>query len=80
MDSKNPIEQDEEAQIEDPLADLERMFIQRYLAEKGYKWCDLANLPADEIKQIMTEACKYATARLAEIEAKSEFRQHIRYK
>jgi hypothetical protein len=80
MEPTNPLDLDEEVKLEDPLAELERMFIQRYLAERGHNWCDLAKLPADEIKQIMTEACKYATARLAEIEAKSEFRQHIRYK
>jgi len=78
--SQNNPSQDEQSTMEDPLADLEKMYIQRFLAERGVKWCDLAKLPADELKKIMTEACQYASARLAEVEAKVEFRQDIRYK
>lgn len=69
-----------EATMEDPLAELEKVFINRFLEENGYRWCELVNLPADQLKKIMTDACMYASARLAEVEAKVGFRQEIRYK
>jgi hypothetical protein len=80
MDPINSNNIDEQPTIVDPLADLEKLLINHYLEERGYKWCELAKLPAQEIKTIMTEACMYASARLAEIEAKVDFRQDIRYK
>lgn len=80
MEMKNPHNINEQPSLVDPLADLEKLLINHYLEEKGYKWCELAKLPAQEIKAIMTEACMYASARLAEIEAKVDFRQDIRYK
>ena len=65
---------------EDPLAELERMLIHRYLTDKGYRICDLARMPAADLKKVMIDACNYASSKLAEIEAKVEFREHIRYK
>jgi hypothetical protein len=71
---------DQPSLMEDPMAGLEKMYIEQYLAEKGYRWCDLAGLPAGEIKILMTEACMYASARLAEMDAKVGFREEIRYR
>ena len=76
-DSQN---QDEQTPMEDPLAGLEKMFIEEYLKEKGYRWCELAKLDPHEMKRLMTEACMYATAKLADIEAKTGFRANITYK
>ena len=70
----------DQAPMEDPLAGLERMYIEQFLAEKGYRWCELSKLPAEEIKHLMTEACKFASARLAEIEARGGFIHDIHYK
>lgn len=71
---------DEQTPMEDPLAGLERMFIEEYLKQKGYQWCELSKLDEKEVKRLMTEACMYATTKLADIEAKTGFRQHITYK
>jgi hypothetical protein len=71
---------DEQTPMEDPLAGLEKMFIEEYLKEKGYRWCELAKLDPHEMKKLMTEACMYATTKLADIEAKTGFRHNITYK
>lgn len=80
MDTPEKPKSEEKSVMEHPMAGLEKMYIEQYLTEKGYKWCDLANLPGDELKKLMTEACMYASARLAEMEAKVGFREEIRYR
>jgi hypothetical protein len=57
---------------------LERHFIAKYLLSKGYHVSDLQNLPKEQKKKMMKEACIYAAMRLANIEAKSKFRQKIK--
>jgi hypothetical protein len=56
---------------------LERRFIEEYLESKGYQRSDLGQLPEHEARTLMIEACKYATLKLAEIEARSKFRKNI---
>ncbi len=56
---------------EDPQARLETSYIEAYLAGKGYRWCSLRSLPAEQVKRLMTEACTYASTRLAQIETRS---------
>ncbi len=56
---------------EDPQARLETSYIEAYLAGKGYRWCSLRALPAHQIKKLMTEACTYASNKLAEVETRS---------
>jgi hypothetical protein len=57
---------------------LERHLIAEYLLSKGYRVADLQNLPEAQRKELMKEACIYATTKLANIEAKSKFRQKIK--
>ena len=57
---------------------LERSFIKDYLHDKGYQLEDLKRLPLKEAKQLMREACKYASLKLAEVESKAQFRKGIR--
>jgi len=57
---------------------LEKKFVEEYWQSKGYSWEDLQNLPQDLVKQLMKEACMYASLKLAEVEAKSQFRHEIR--
>ena len=80
MDTSEKPKTDQGSLMEDPMAGLEKMYIEQYLAEKGYRWCDLAKLPAKQVKTLMTEACMYASSRLAEMEAKVGFREEIRYR
>ena len=57
---------------------LERHLIAEYLLSKGYRRSDLQNLPEAHRKKLMKEACMYAAIKLANIEAKSKFRQKIK--
>jgi len=61
-----------------PQSALERKLISEYLLSKGVRRQDLGNLPEQEAKILMKEACHYAALKLAEIEARSKFRQNIR--
>jgi hypothetical protein len=39
---------------------------------------DLCNLPEEEAKALMIEACKYASLKLAQVESEAHFRETIR--
>jgi hypothetical protein len=39
---------------------------------------DLCNLPEEEVKALMIEACKCASLKLAQVESKAHFRETIR--
>jgi len=80
MDTPKKPKTDQQSLLEDPMAGLEKMYIEQYLAEQGHHWCDLAKLPAKEVKRLMTEACMYASTKLAEMQAKVGFREEIRYR
>jgi hypothetical protein len=73
MDAKNSNES-----IELDKSALEMKLIDEFLQEKGFHLKDLCNLPEDQVKRLMIEACRYASNRLAEIEAKAHFRQSIK--
>ena len=62
-----------------PQSALERQLIVDFLVEKGYRLEDLRTLPADSSKALMTQACTYASLKLAEIQARSQFRQKIHF-
>ncbi len=64
---------------EGPLSHLESKLVEEYLQNKGYTKDDLQKLPKATAKRLMKEACTYASLKLAEIEAKSQFRKEIRY-
>lgn len=56
---------------ENPQARLEMSFIETYLSNKGYHFKDLHNLPIETSRALMTEACIFASSKLAEIETRS---------
>ena len=60
-----------------PQSVLERRFIKEYLHDKGYLLEELKKLPEEEAKQLMSEACKYASLKLAEVESRAQFREEI---
>lgn len=64
--------------FEGPQSKLERRYIDEYLKSKGVRWVDLGQLPAAEARKLMIEASRYATAKLAQHEARAKFRQDIR--
>ncbi|MCJ7623393.1 MAG: hypothetical protein MUO76_07805 [Anaerolineaceae bacterium] len=52
---------------------LEKEYIKEYLKTKGYQLVDLKGLPENEAKQLMKEACRHASLKLAEMESRSHF-------
>jgi hypothetical protein len=66
--------------FESPQAPLEQMFIDEYLKGKGYNSIkELCHLPENEAKQLMIDACRFASGKLAEIESRAGFQQKIHY-
>ena len=63
---------------EGPQSALEKKFVEEYLQSKGYSRVDLQKLPQELAKQIMSDACLYASLKLAEVQARSQFREEIR--
>ncbi len=63
---------------EGPQSALEKKFVEEYLQSKGYSRDNLHKLPEELVKQLMREACMYASLKLAEVQAKSQFREEIR--
>jgi hypothetical protein len=63
--------------VEGPESELECMYIKEYLAGKGYRFRDLIDLPKDKARQLMIDACNYASGKLAEIESRARFREEI---
>jgi len=56
---------------EDPLAQLERAFIEEYLRSRHYSLDMLKQLPADEAETLLNEASLFASGRLAEVESRA---------
>jgi hypothetical protein len=54
---------------ESPESGLEQKLIEKYLADRGYALPDLENLPVEQAKQLMSEACQQAALKLTEIES-----------
>lgn len=67
----------EKKALEMPEAALERMYIEEYLTEKGHSYNSLRKLPKDEARKLMIEACRYATFKLAEMEARARLQREI---
>ena len=64
--------------IREPQSTLERRFIKEYLNSKGYSLEDLRCLQKKQARRLMKNACKYASLKLAEIEARAQFINDIR--
>ena len=64
--------------FEGPESALERMLIDEYLKQQGISSVkELCKLPEDEAKQIMVNACRYASLKLAEVESVDRFQRNI---
>jgi hypothetical protein len=64
--------------VESPQSLLERTLIEEYLLNKGYLRSDLSRLPPGQAKNLLREACRFASLRLAEIESRAKFHEKIR--
>jgi hypothetical protein len=68
---------EDQVPLHEPLADLERHLISAYIAGAG---CDLDVLLARtdaEARRLLAEASRYASAKLSEIEARSQYLHHL---
>jgi len=63
---------------EGPESALEKQLVEDYLKSKGYTREALHQMPPETVKELMKEACTYASLKLAELESKSKFRDEIR--
>jgi hypothetical protein len=55
----------------DPLAQLERAFIEEYLDGRGHHLNTLNALPPEQANALMKEASAYASGRLTEVETRA---------
>ena len=55
----------------DPLAQLERAFIEEYLHGRGQQLNTLNSLPREQANALMKEASAYASGRLTEVETRA---------
>lgn len=62
-----------------PQSPLERQLIIDFLKEKGYQLEDLKRLSRKQSKVLMSQACTFASLRLAEIEARSQFQRKTQF-
>ena len=62
-----------EHSLEEPLSELERQFIAEYLAEAGVNYHALVARHDDEARSLLRRAAQYASERLSEIEARSDY-------
>ncbi len=70
-------EQPETPAMEDPRAKLEKAFIDEYLRHQGCDPEKVHELPEELVKQLMTKACRYASLKLMEMEARAHFVEEI---
>ena len=56
---------------------LEMGLIREYLLEKGFSLEDLEIMSATDSRNLMTEACVFASLQLAEMESRARFRQNL---
>lgn len=67
----------EKFEMRDLDAQLEKHYIEEYLIDRGYTWESAHELPEEEFKRLMTEASKYASVKLAEVEDKAKLAREI---
>ena len=60
-----------EKPLEDPLAQLERAFIEEFLARRGCRLGELHDLAPDRANALLKEAAAYASGRLTEMETRA---------
>ena len=61
-----------------PQSAMERRFLEEFLQTRGQTLASLKSLPEEQARRLMTEACNYASLKLAQMESKAHFRETIR--
>lgn len=57
--------------LQDPTAQLGKMYIEEFLCSRGYTWENVCQLPKEEARKLMIEASTYAAVKLAEVYARA---------
>ena len=70
--------QDTPAPMREPLAELERELITAYVAGAGHDLEALRQRHDEEARQLLVAASLYATARLTEVESRSQYLRSLR--
>lgn len=67
-----------EAQMREPLAELEKELINAYVAGAGQDFQTLLARDDERARRLLSDASLYATARLTEIESRSHYLRSLR--
>jgi hypothetical protein len=67
----------DEPTLRDLNAQLERAFIEEYLRTHGWDPRLVRSLPPEQLTELLKDACLYASAKLAEVEARAHYVQEI---
>lgn len=59
--------------LRDPLAEIERALLHAYVAGAGHDLDELMARHDDEARRLLSEASRYASAKLSEIEARAAY-------
>ena len=63
--------------LHDLLADLERHLISAYVTGAGHDLEQLLARTDDDARRLLAEASQYASAKLSEVEARSQYLHHL---
>jgi hypothetical protein len=66
-----------ETPLEDPMASLERAFMEEYLHNRGASLSTVHLRPPDEVRALLTASAQYAAVRLAEVDARAAYVHEI---
>ena len=60
-----------------PLGQLERALIEEFLRSRGYDPAEVPQLPSEQRLELLKQASRHASARMAEVEARSHYLDEI---
>ena len=70
----------EEPVLENPESALEKMLIDQYLQQQGVASVkELCKLPEDQAKQMMINACRFASLKLSQVESTNRLQSEIHF-
>jgi len=70
-------DQEDRPPLHDLLADLERHLISAYVTGAGHDLEKLLARTDDDARRLLAEASQYASAKLSEVEARSQYLHHL---
>jgi hypothetical protein len=65
------------APLHEPLAELESQLISAYVAGAGYDVQELRARTDEAARRLLADASRYASAKLTEVEARSQYLHHL---